>query len=28
LGGRARPERADISEAIQLRMGDSHEWAE
>jgi len=28
LGGRARPERADISEAIQLRMGESHEWAE
>ncbi|MCU7723720.1 YifB family Mg chelatase-like AAA ATPase [Actinoplanes sp. KI2] len=28
LDGRSRPERADISEAIQLRMGESHEWAE
>jgi len=28
LDGRSRPERADISEAIQLRMGESHEWTE
>jgi magnesium chelatase family protein len=28
LDGRSRPGRADISEAIQLRMGESHEWAE
>ena len=28
LDGRSRPERADINEAIQLRMGESHEWVE
>jgi magnesium chelatase family protein len=28
LDGRSRPERADIGEAIQLRMGEGHEWAE
>ncbi|WP_030436074.1 YifB family Mg chelatase-like AAA ATPase [Actinoplanes subtropicus] len=28
LDGRSRPERADIGEAIQLRMGESHEWTE